>query len=128
MFLQRGEVQWQHPIPEILKKISENIQKTIKGSKLLEKHAQESSHIYAKLAMYFARWMPKSISLHRISCYIRHVFSLKFGEFYTCTKNGNYRFSLLFFILRKNGKEFCKTDCRFGLLDPPSLYRGDYLS
>ena len=36
-------------------------------------------------------------------------------------------FFAVVFHFAENGKEFCKTDCRFGLPDPPSPYRGDYL-
>ena len=55
---------------------------------------------------------------------VRQVFFKENGlkkSFRLFFKYGNFRFWLLFFILRKNGKEFCKTDCRFGLPDPDSL-------
>ena len=41
---------------------------------------------------------------------VRQAFLAIFGDSTSNKKYGNYLFSLLFFILQENGKEFCKTE------------------
>ena len=68
--------------------------------------------------------------MFRIEFNAGQVFLLKLGNSALNAKYGNYSFSrflLLFFSLRKNCKEFCKTDCRFGLPDHDFLWGDDFL-
>ena len=62
---------------------------------------QTQSDPDAKLVVYFAKQMSNLNSPHQIS--LRRVFLLHFDSFGLNTKYGNDRFSLLFFILQKNG-------------------------
>ena len=119
MFSQRGEEQWQHPIRKMTKKKFKKEGKALKDQNAL-KNVCDSLNALTQILQCILH-DERLIRIPRTEFNIRQVFLWKLDDSGLIPKYGNYRFSLLFFILRKNGKEFCKTDCKFRLPDPDSL-------
>ena len=105
MFSQRGEVQWQQSIRKMTKNKQEKQGKTQKDKNALKNVRDRLNALTQNLLCISLDG--HLIRIPQTEFNVRQVFLWKLDDSGLITKYENYRFSLSFFILRKNCKEFC---------------------